>query len=196
MADIKGKGNSSKRKMFGTYVDSQVVKKDGEILGFYADIQLDQSGISPEDAKAGKADARPHLVDVKEVKEKDGKEVTNYNHTHFYYKGQMEALLGNSTCVDKDGKHYFGFVGDVGYPNGKTDRLMVMCPKESDKEGAAEWNDKHSIEPNPDFTIESVEAHNANVKVAREVMKAEREAQAAVEMNVPQVENEAEAELS
>lgn len=106
MANFKGKGSMSNQNVIITFPVKGKRVKDGKLLGYYADVELNQTNYEKSDKKP---QTNPHLVSYP-VTGKNGKSFEN--HRFFYPVSQVRKMMapaGDNTVYttkdpDKSGK--------------------------------------------------------------------------------------------
>lgn len=106
MANFKGKGSMSNQNVIITFPVKGKRVKDGKLLGYYADVELNQTDYEKSDKKP---QTNPHLVSYP-VTGKNGKSFEN--HRFFYPVSQVRKMMapaGDNTVYttkdpDKSGK--------------------------------------------------------------------------------------------
>ena len=106
MANFKGKGSMSNQNVIITFPVKGKRVKDGKLLGYYADVELNQTNYEKSDKKP---QTNPHLVSYP-VTSKNGKSFEN--HRFFYPVSQVRKMMapaGDNTVYttkdpDKSGK--------------------------------------------------------------------------------------------
>ena len=106
MANFKGKGSMSNQNVIITFPVKGKRVKDGKLLGYYADVELNQTNYEKSDRKP---QTNPHLVSYP-VTGKNGKSFEN--HRFFYPVSQVRKMMapaGDNTVYttkdpDKSGK--------------------------------------------------------------------------------------------
>lgn len=106
MANFKGKGSMSNQNVIITFPVKGKRVKDGKLLGYYADVELNQTDYEKSDKKP---QTNPHLVTYP-VTGKNGKSFEN--HRFFYPVSQVRKMMapaGDNTVYttkdpDKSGK--------------------------------------------------------------------------------------------
>lgn len=106
MANFKGKGSMSNQNVIITFPVKGKRVKDGKLLGYYADVELNQTDYEKSDKKP---QTNPHLVSYP-VTGKNGKSFQN--HRFFYPVSQVRKMMapaGDNTVYttkdpDKSGK--------------------------------------------------------------------------------------------
>ena len=197
---VDGASPMKQRNLIFSHNENQIVRDKDDpnvIKGYFLDVQLDQSGMTQKDAKAGKADSNPHLTS--ETYEKDGD--SRVGHSTFFSKGQYDAIMaqGQSFTDDKGNTHMAAKANLAIKKDEKTGKssVIVLTPKEV-KEGmtpeeAAKveaYNEKNPFGPSDtkNFgpkTIEKQDTIKALAKAAK--------AAAAPQRTAPEAQAEAQA---
>lgn len=202
MANFRGKGSMTQRPLIAVWKDSQYTTlegtSDGQVTGAYVDVQLDQSDLTPEDVKAGKAQTNPHLQNtLTEYKDREtGEMKKSMDHTVWYSIRQLNAMSGGGfPKKTEDGRNVLAFTSSIGSRQVKDKesdepktRMLVLCPKSLDKVPAEDlekvkaWNEKHTITPKPGFDASILEKQEAVVAAAKKYRDEQRAASKAAEL--------------
>lgn len=173
MAKFNSKDDMKNVPLIAMISDKQVKKNaDGKILGYWVDLQVDQSNLTTEDAKAGRAQTNPSLCSRKS---NNGKYV---DHTVYYTAKQVEKMRAVGTTVSlSNGKSATAFTSCVGKKDdGKGNSFyLAMLPKDllpsltPEELAKVEYYNKMNPISGPDyeFTKESLYNHGKVTKDAK-----------------------------
>ncbi|MBD5585070.1 MAG: hypothetical protein HDQ88_08305 [Clostridia bacterium] len=164
MAKFNSKSEMKNVPVIAMISDKQVKKNaDGKILGYWVDLQVDQSNLTVEDARNGRAQTNPSLSSHTA---RNGKYV---DHGVYYTTNQVDIMRGVGTTVPTAKGCAIAFTTNLfEKKDGKGNScVLAMLPK--DLEFAKTPEERAKIEyynkmnpisgPNYEFTKESLENH-------------------------------------
>ena len=111
MVKLKGKGAFTAQSLIVTLPKNGEYHQDKDpnkpIVGYFADVQVDQTLKNADKVRNGKSEAQtdPHLVSSRvQYKDKQGKKQFTTNHRLFYSKSQVDKMREAAKSVDKGHK--------------------------------------------------------------------------------------------